>query len=401
MKAYYRTRQFIMGMSIRVLAKREPVVIKKSGALYEVPGLLAESGKKKVFVTTTPGFIRRGTLEPFFEKLKEQGIEMTLYSDITPDPTIECVEEGVKKYLEGSCEAIVAIGGGSVIDCSKAVAARIVCPQKTVRDMRGVLKIRKTLPDFYAVPTTAGTGSETTAAAVITDTINGTHYKYAVNDFCLIPKYAVLDPDLTLALPKGITATTGMDALTHAIEAYTNRFASGKVKEYALSAVRLIYENLYKCYENGSDVEARENMLYGSFEAGIAFTNNFVGYVHAVAHALGGLYGIAHGEANAIILPYIMEQFGDSAIKELSELADAAGINGNSEREKAANFVKSIREMNEKMGLPEKVSQLKKEDFTEIINRAIKEANPLYPVPAIWGREDFEILLNKLYGGNE
>ncbi len=400
MKAYYRTRQWIMGMSIRVLSRREPEVIRGNGSIMEIPKRLVKTGKRNVFLATTPGFIKRGTLEPLFEAIKNAGINLTIFSEVTPDPTIECVEAALKLYKENNCEAFVAIGGGSVIDCSKAVAARVVRPDKTIRQMKGVLKIRKTIPDFYAVPTTAGTGSETTAAAVVTDTVNGTHYKYAVNDFCLVPKYAILDPQITVALPKGITAFTGMDALTHAVEAYTNRFASLKVKKASFDAVKLIYENLERAYEDGTNLEARENMLLGSFYAGVAFTNNFVGYVHAVAHAVGALYGIAHGEANAIILPAVLELYGDSCVKELSELAEAAGIKGDTAKEKADNFIKSVKKMNSDFEIPKKIEKLKKEDFTEIINRAIKEANPLYPVPAIWGRSDFECLLEKLYGGN-
>ncbi len=400
MKAYYRTRQWIMGMSIRVLSRREPEVIRGNGSIMEIPKRLVKTGKRNVFLATTPGFIKRGTLEPLFEAIKNAGINLTIFSEVTPDPTIECVEAALKLYKENNCESFVAIGGGSVIDCSKAVAARVVRPDKTIRQMKGVLKIRKTIPDFYAVPTTAGTGSETTAAAVVTDTVNGTHYKYAVNDFCLVPKYAILDPQITVALPKGITAFTGMDALTHAVEAYTNRFASLKVKKASFDAVKLIYENLERAYEDGTNLEARENMLLGSFYAGVAFTNNFVGYVHAVAHAVGALYGIAHGEANAIILPAVLELYGDSCVKELSELAEAAGIKGDTAKEKADNFIKSVKKMNSDLGIPKKIEKLKKEDFTEIINRAIKEANPLYPVPAIWGRSDFECLLEKLYGGN-
>ena len=260
-----------------------------------------------------------------------------------------------------------------------------------------MLKINKTLPPFYAVPTTAGTGSEVTVASVVTDTIDGVHYKYAVSDPCLVPKCAVLDANLTTSLPPEITAATGMDALTHAVEAYTNRFASKFVQKNALDAVKMIYENLPIVYSDGKNVKARENMLLASYYAGVAFTNNFVGYVHAVAHALGALYGIAHGKANAIVLPYVMEQFGKPAQKKLSELAIAAGIPGETDGERAKNFIESIRKMNRDMNIPDKVEQLKESDFETIISRAMLEANPAYPVPTIWGKKDFEILLEKLH----
>ncbi|MCR4790691.1 MAG: iron-containing alcohol dehydrogenase [Treponemataceae bacterium] len=396
MKAYYRIPQFFMSIATGISSTRKYNVISGEGSLLKVADMLKDSGKKSVLVVTTPGFIKRGTLSPFFDKLAQNGIKTSIFSEVTPDPTIECVEKTYSAYKDSSCQAIIAIGGGSAIDCAKIAAARVVRPNLQIRDMKGVLKIHKKLPDFYAVPTTAGTGSEATAAAVITDTVDGIHYKYPISDFCLIPKYAVLDPSLTLSLPPSITAATGMDALTHAVEAYTNRFASKLVRKNARDAVKMIYENLEVAYKDGKNIQARENMLLASFYAGIAFTNNFVGYVHAVAHALGGLYGIAHGVANATVLPYVMDQFGKSCEKELAELADLVGISGNDRHEKAQNFIESIRKMDRDMELPEKVEQLKEEDFNLIIDRAISEGNPSYPVPKIWGRKDFENLLKKI-----
>lgn len=398
MKVWYRIRQFFMSLAIRVLS-REPEVIKGSKSLEKIADSLAENKKKSVFIVTAPVFIEWGSLNGLLENLDKNGIKNVVFGEVATEPTVELVMKAYEIYKREGLEAIVAVGGGSVIDCAKAVGA-ISVTGKSIQKMRGVLKIRKTLPLFYAVPTTAGTGSETTAAAVISDTIDGTHYKYTLNDFCLTPKYAVLDPDLTLTVPAKITAATGLDALTHAVEAYTNRFASKLVKEKATDAISLIYKNLYTAYEEGSNIEARGNMLVGSFEAGVAFTRNFVGYVHAVAHAVGGLYGIAHGEANAIILPYVMEQFGEASYKELAELADYAGVSGKDTREKAVNFVESIKELNKKMNIPTVIAPLKKEDYEEIIKRALKEANPLYPCPVIWGHDDFVTLLNKLYGGN-
>ncbi len=402
MKALYRTlyriQQFGLSFVMAMGARKKHNVLVGSGSLLKVVELLKESGKERVLVTTTPGFLSRGTLKVFLDRLNENGIHATVFSHITPDPAIECVENTARAYIEGKCQAIVAVGGGSVIDCTKIAAARVVKPWQSVRQMKGLLKVHHRIPDFYAVPTTAGTGSEVTAAAVVTDTVDGIHCKYAVSDYCLIPRYAVLDPDLLVSLPAGITAATGMDALTHAVEAYTNRFATSYVKKNALEAVKLIYANLEKSYSDGSDVEARKNMLLASFAAGIAFTNNFVGYVHAVAHALGGIYGIAHGLANAILLPYVMEQYGKSTWKELAELADAAGIEGDSIEEKARNFIASIRKMNSNMGIPEKIQELQEKDFDLIIARAIKEGNPAYPVPSIWGTKDFELLLRKVIG---
>lgn len=391
----HRVKQWVMSRSTGLIS-REPEVIKGSGCLLKIPEMLAAAGHERVLVATTPGFIKRKTLEPFFEALESAGIEATVFSEVVPDPTIECVEQVATAYVLGNCQAVVAIGGGSVIDCAKAAAARVVRPEKQIRDMKGLLKIHTKLPDFFAVPTTAGTGSEATAASVVTDIVDGLHYKYSLNDTCLIPKYAVLDPELLVALPPANTAATGMDALTHAVEAYTNKYPSALVKEKALNAVKLIYENLPVAFEDGANIEAREKMLLASYEAGVAFTNNFVGYVHAVAHGIGALYGMAHGQANAIILPYVMEQFGRAAEKPLAELARAAGIEGNDNPELATSFIESMRKMNESFGIPDTIEELEESDFDILIDRAIAEANYTYPVPAIWGRGDFRRLLEKL-----
>jgi alcohol dehydrogenase class IV len=270
------------------------------------------------------------------------------------------------------------------MDCAKAAAARIVRPNKPLEKMRGTLKVMKKLPPFFAVPTTAGTGSETTVAAVVTNP--KTHEKYAINDPVLRPKYAVLDPELTVGLPPHITSTTGLDALTHAVEAYIGKSNVKSTREYSEKATKLIFENLETAYNDGKNIEARKNMLEASFYAGMAFTRAYVGYVHAVAHNLGGLYGIPHGLANAVILPFMLEQFGDSVYGSLAKLADIVGISGNSDEEKAKGFISAIYGMNERMNIPKGFTQIKDEDIDTIVSRAMKEAHPLYPVPRIFDR---------------
>ena len=243
-----------------------------------------------------------------------------------------------------------------------------------------------------AIPTTAGAGSETTVAAVITD--SKTHRKAAIMDPFLTPKYAVLDPELTVGLPPYTTATTGMDALAHAVEAYTNKTYNTKLENrLAREAVKLIHDNILKAFENGSDLEARQNMQRGAFYAGRAFTRGCVGYVHAIGHTLGGLYGVAHGLAMAVLLPHVMREFGASAHKRLAELADVCGITGRNEAEKANAFIRWIEEANKKMGLPDKFDVVKDEDIDQMITWAKKEANPLYPVPVVWARKDFRRLI--------
>ena len=382
------------------LMSRQPELLVGRGRLYDVIVRLKASEKTCIMLATTAGTLRRGSLDLFLDELEYAGIKVCVFDEIMPDPTVECVEEMAARYTEEGCEAMVAIGGGSVIDSAKAALARVVKPNKSIPKLKGILNVRHQLPDLYAVPTTAGTGSEATAAAVITDTQGGVHYKYAISDPSLIPKVAVLDPLLTVSLPPRMTAETGMDALTHAVEAYTNKFASALVQEMSLNAVRLIFEFLPRAWEDGDDVEAREQMLKGSYYAGVAFTNNFVGYVHAIAHAIGGIYGLPHGRTVAILLPYVMEQYGSAVRHTLAQLADAAGIVPPEEplpdEVAAAAFVGEIRRMQQKMGIPDKIEELRQEDYPEIIKRAIAEANPTYPVPVVWGKKDFRKLLDKV-----
>lgn len=391
---WYRLRQAGFSAFMYLAPIRKAQVISGTGSLLQIPEKIKKDGKKKVLVVTTPGFMKRGSLVPFFEELKKQHLEYAIFSEVQPDPTTDCIEEAVALYKKEKCEVIVAIGGGSVIDCSKALGARIARPKKSLQQMQGLLKVLKRIPDLYAVPTTAGTGSEATAGAVITDGKN--HYKFTILDLCLVPRYAVLDAGLTCPLPPHITAHTGMDALTHAVEAYTNCFCSPLAKKMSLDAVKLIYENLETAYLDGNNKKARENMLLASYYAGVAINNNFIGYVHAIAHGIGGLYGVTHGKANAIILPYVLEAFGEKSYKKLADLADLVGLAGNTQEEKAKAFIDSILDLNKKLGIEKNIVELRKEDIPELAKRAVKEGNPTYPVPMIWENAMFEKVIEKI-----
>ena len=394
---YYRPRQFCFSVFMALMPQRKAKVITGNGSVYKIPKLVKDAGYKKIMLMTTPGFIRRGSLETLFQKFHEEGIWVSIYSHVMPDPTTDCVEDAETAYMQTGCEAIVAIGGGSVLDCAKALGARVAHPEKNLLQMNGLMKVQKHIPDIFAVPTTAGTGSEATAAAVIT---NGrSHYKYTIMDTCLVPRYVILDPELLMDLPAEITAATGMDALTHAVEAYANRFASPKTRKNAIQAVMQIYESLIAACENGQDVKVRKNMLMASYNAGVAINNNFVGYVHALSHGIGGLYGVPHGKANAVILPYVLEYYGKHAEKKLADLAEAVGLEGGNRTEKAKAFIKSIRDLNRKIGIPETLDELNEKDFPELTRRALKEANPLYPVPMIWGWKDVNKVLKRVKEG--
>ena len=392
--AAWRARQGAFSLGMRLMGAKQ-LLESGPGALESVPGHMAGWDVEQALVVTTSGSMRRGMLDGLLRGLDDADIGVTIFDKVTPDPTVELVEQGVARYRDGRCDAIVAFGGGSAIDCAKAVGARIAQPRKTIPQMRGLLKVGKPLPPLVAIPTTAGTGSEVTAAAVVTETVDGSHVKYSVSDTRLVPRLAVLDPLLTVGLPPRTTAITGMDALTHAVEAYTNLFASPLVRASATEAVQLIFANLPFAFADGSNLAARASMLTASYKAGVAFTNNFVGYVHAIAHAAGALYGIAHGEACATVLPAVLERYGKAAEESLAELAAAIGIEGEAE-DAARAFIGEIRSLNEAFGIAPALEGLDRSDFDEIASRAIAEANPTYPVPAIWGPDEFFEVLEGL-----
>ena len=390
-----RTFQAVLKVGNYFMGYRMPHYLEGPGKIAELGKFLAEKKINDVLVVTGSGMVRRGQVKPMLDGFDAAGIRYTLKTYDTTDPTSDDVEAGYKTYKENGCKAIVALGGGSRIDCAKGIAAKAVHPRKKVSQLQGLLKVHWPIPTFVAIPTTAGAGSETTVAAVITD--SATHRKAAINDPFLIPKYAVLDPELTKGLPPYTTATTGMDALAHAVEAYTNKTYNTKLENrLAKEAVKLIHDNILIAYEDGANLEARQNMQRGAFYAGRAFTRGCVGYVHAIGHTLGGLYGVAHGLAMAVLLPHVMREFGASAHKRLAELADVCGIEGRNEAEKANNFIKWIEETNKKMGLPDGFDVIKDEDIDQMITWAKKEANPLYPVPVVWARKDFRRLIESI-----
>ena len=374
----------------------EPELLEGEGAVLRLPAFIKNKNINKVLIVTDKGLMGLHLLDPLFEELKKEEIEYVVFDEVQPNPTIPNIEDCKSVYLENNCQGIITFGGGSPMDCAKAAAARVIKPKQSVRKMRGYLKIHKKLPPFFAVPTTAGTGSETTLAAVVTDPT--THEKNAICDSCLRPKYAVLDPSLTIGLPPHITSTTGMDALTHAVEAYIGKSNVKSTIKYAEDATKLIHENLEKAYVNGKDVEARNNMLKASFLAGSAFTRAFVGYVHAIAHNLGGMYNTPHGLANAVILPYVLEWYGQAAYKPLAKLADLINITNEnmSIEEKAKAFILEIRRMNKAMNIPEKFDFIKEEDIPTLVKRALKEGNPGYTVPKIMKPSDCEQVIRSL-----
>ena len=392
-KIWCRIYQLCFKIALPLLPYRKPKLIE---GVENIPSVLLSKKLNKVIIITDKSIINLGLANNLINSLKDNGIEYVVYDGTVPNPTIDCIEEARQIYLENQCEGIIALGGGSAMDLAKIVGARIVKPKQSVSKMKGLLHIHKKLPLLIAIPTTAGTGSETTIAAVITD--SKTHDKYPINDFSLIPHYAVLDYKLTVGLPKGLTSTTGMDALTHAVEAFIGNTRTPETKKMSIAAVKLVKENLYECYINPTNSVARQNMLLASHYAGIAFTKSYVGYVHAIAHSLGGKYGIPHGLANAVILPVVLKEFGKKAHKKLAHLAYEADIALRSDSiEVAANkFITWILEMNQKMNIPTGFEQIKEEDIEQMSLKADKEGNPLYPVPVLYDQKQLGKIYRKL-----
>ena len=394
-KIWYRIFQFFLTRAEYLMPWRQPELLEGAGVVKKLPAFIQSKGIGKVLIVTDGMLSKIGLLNSMLEACKSANLTYVLFDGAEANPSIENIESARKLYEENACEGIIAFGGGSSMDCAKAAAARVANPKQSVSQMGGTLKVRnKKLPPLFAVPTTAGTGSETTIAAVVTD--RTAHHKYAIQDLCLIPRYAVLDPELTIGLPPHITSTTGMDALTHAVEAYTNLLAPAYTDRLAEKAVKLIFENLEKVYADGTDMTARHNMLRASFYGGAAFTRACVGNVHAIAHTLGGLYNTPHGLANAVILPYVMEDFGPAVYHKLSKLADLVGISGENEEAKAKAFIAEIRRMNRDMHIIEHFDFIKEEDIPQMIHWAMKEANPIYPVPVIWGEKEFRHTIDRV-----
>ena len=379
-KAFCRTVQLAFRMALPILPYREPRLYNR---LDDIAGVLESREIRSVLLVTDP-FLRQSGCTARLDQLLQRGdIRCAVYDKTNANPTVKNVEEARSLYITQQCECIIAFGGGSSMDCAKAVGARVVFPNKSVNQLKGLLKVWKKLPTLIAIPTTAGTGSEVTVTAVITD--SETKHKYTMNNFTMIPRFAVLDPEVTVTLPKGLTATTGMDALTHAVEAYIGRSTTKETRALALETVRLIFGNIEKAYENGENRDARKNMLQAAYKAGLAFTKSYVGYIHAVAHSLGGQYNIPHGLANAVLMPIVLEAYGPAVYKKLHRLGVAAGVAKpeDTPEEGAKKFIAAIRRLNRRMGIPETLTGIEKKDIPAMARHAAKEANPLYPVPVL------------------
>ena len=372
-----------------VLPFRWPKTFEGESPSLELCDYIIGKRHKSVLFVTSKTPVRTGLVQPMIDALEAGGIKVTVHDEVKPDPTIDSIEAAVAELKANDCDAVVTLGGGSCIDAAKVIAAR-GRNKKSIQEMTGMFRVSRGMLPLYAVPTTAGTGSEVTIAAVVTDVEN--QRKLPVLDPRLMPRAVALDGRLMLGVPPSITAATGMDALTHAVEAFISKNATDKTDKLALEATLLIMENLESVVKDGSDLAARQAMARASNLAGKAFTQAGVGYIHAIAHNFGALYHVPHGRANAIVMPYVLDYSMPNCAKRLARLARECGIGDEimDADTRAVLFIERIRELNHVFEIPEKLDALRAEDIPRIAKAARQEARFTYAVPRYMRRHDCE-----------
>ena len=386
-----------MGMRqfMKLVAIPKPFAFVGAGASQQLCNAVGRSGASSVIIITDTGLVKLGVIAPLEKTLQDAGVKTVVFDGVLPDPTFTMVEQGLELIKQHGCDAILVVGGGSPMDTAKGISVT-AGNDTTVDKLMGYFKVKEPGLPLYAIPTTAGTGSEVTMAAVLSDP--QTHEKLILADPKVIPIAVALDPSLMTGLPKAITAATGMDALTHAIESYISTVSTSESDHYGRVATRLILENLPECYDNGDNIQAREMMAIASCYAGIAFTRAFLGYAHSIAHNLGAKYHLPHGFLNAIILPYILEFSIADAGPRLAELAVACGLGAKEEDTQALaqKLIDKIKAMNVHMNIPDKIKELKAEDIPELAKGATAEAQGSYPVPTFMSEKECEEILKKM-----
>ncbi len=374
---------------------RPPEMFTGPGASLLMCDAIAGSGVKQLLIVTDAMLVKLGLVEPLRARLESLGIKVTVYDGVLPDPGVPQIEEGLGVLQRARCEAVLAIGGGSAMDCAKVIAARAT-NQKPVLEMAGFFKVPNAPLPIYCVPTTAGTGSEVSVGAVVSDPAQ--RRKLPVIDHKLVPQMAALDGRLMLGLPAGITAATGMDALTHAVEAYISLIATPESDRHALEAVSLIMRHLPRVMADGKDLDSRQLMAWAAYRAGLALSRGGLGYVHGIAHNFGAYYHTPHGWANAIVLPYVLEYSKPDCTPRLANLARVSGLDagGESDAVLAEKFIAHIRALKRECGIPEGLADLRAEDIPGIAAAALDEVHLSYAVPRYMDQRTCEGLVRKM-----
>lgn len=392
---YFKIRAVLVTWLMRLLPRNPPIVFKGVNSALTLCEQVAVLGYTKVIIATDNFLGGSGILDGIKATLTKQGVEYVVFDGILPDPAFDQVQEGEAMIRTQRCQAVIAVGGGSVLDAAKMMAMLHTNPG-SLESFDGIQKCKRPGLPLFAIPTTAGTGSEITLAAVITDPVS--HRKIPIVDSKMIPGYIALDAEIMKGMPPGITAATGMDALTHAVESYLSKASTSATEEHATAAVRLIFKYQLRAFKEGGDMEARDGMALAAFYAGAAFTRTSVGYVHGIAHQLGRLCGTPHGNANAMVLPEVLAAYGECVHQRLAKLADVAGIGepGEGQASKAGKFIQAIVDMRKDMDLPLQPKDLKASDIPGIVDEAIAEAGSLYPVPRYMSEAELTTIVNGL-----
>ncbi len=389
-KLYCRSYQFILNkIAMPFVSFPKQICLEGNSSLLKIPAFLQEKGYKRPFIVVSNS-VSKGMHYDKFKKLLDQfSFDYFEFKKVKQNPEFKVILEAKETAENNNIDSIVAIGGGSIIDTAKAVGALLANKNKKLEQFKGLLKVKRRYPMLIACPTTAGSGSEVTIASVITNP--ETKDKFAINSPNLIPQVAVLDDELLRSLPKNIIANCGMDALTHALEAYLGNALTKSTKKAGLEAIFLIKKSLLDFYNDANNDTARSNMLKASYLAGVSFTRSYVGYVHAIAHALGGKYDISHGYANAVILPHLLEKYKNKSSKKFLYLAKLLNL------ENEDDFINWVKNLNKEMGIPSVFTGIiKEEDIRFLAKHAAKEANPLYPVPLELSEKELETIIKEL-----
>ncbi|EIZ1338691.1 alcohol dehydrogenase [Vibrio parahaemolyticus] len=384
-------RSYTKGLKIaaHVLPLPRPTLFSGSGAVSELLEAISDLGFRRLLLVTDEGLVRIGMVGKVLEQTQRLGLQVGVFSEVKPDPTYDQVEDGLRAYNASQSEAILALGGGSAIDCAKVIAAR-VSNKRSIKKLSGLFKVWRTPAPLFVIPTTSGTGSEVTIAAVVLDP--DTHLKTPLMDPKLVPIMAALDPDLLIGLPAKITADTGIDALTHAVEAYISRNSTPETQAYSVAAIKLIFHYLPKAVAQGGDIEARYKMAMASYYAGLAFTKASLGYVHAFAHNLGARYGLPHGMANGLALLPVLKFSLPEIEDELRTLAEKTNIN-TKDKPSAEHFLEQIESLYDAIGIEKCTTAIKQDDIEDLVDLILKEAHWNYPVPKFMNSEECARLL--------
>ncbi|WP_025499039.1 iron-containing alcohol dehydrogenase [Vibrio parahaemolyticus] len=384
-------RSYTKGLKIaaHALPLPRPTLFSGSGAVSELLEAISDLGFRRLLLVTDEGLVRIGMVGKVLEQTQRLGLQVGVFSEVKPDPTYDQVEDGLRAYNASQSEAILALGGGSAIDCAKVIAAR-VSNKRSIKKLSGLFKVWRTPAPLFVIPTTSGTGSEVTIAAVVSDP--DTHLKTPLMDPKLVPIMAALDPDLLIGLPAKITADTGIDALTHAVEAYISRNATPETQAYSVAAIKLIFRYLPKAVAQGGDIEARYKMAMASYYAGLAFTKASLGYVHAFAHNLGARYGLPHGMANGLALLPVLKFSLPEIEDELRTLAEKTNIN-TKDKPSAEHFLEQIESLYDAIGIEKCTTAIKQDDIEDLVDLILKEAHWNYPVPKFMNSEECARLL--------